>query len=386
MLAEFWADGPQSETPPGHWFSILNYVSDHPALEKRFNGTGPVLDDLEWDVKAYLSLGGAMHDAAITAWGIKGWYDYVRPVSAIREMASYGQSTDTTLSNYHPRGIPLVPGYIEVVTAQDDVVLRGFFDQHVGKIKIRCWRGPIYIFDPEHQTAGIDWIRAENWWPYQQPTFVTPPFSGYISGHSTYSRTAAELMTLLTGSAFFPGGMGEFYCAKNEFLEFENGPSEDLTLQWATYQDASDQTSLSRIWGGIHPPADDIPGRLIGLILGPQAFHKAAFLFNDCDDYAGQYVINRNIPRSANTFNSLGEAFRCLSECGISGAVTLHMHPWTMPYHDQIIVNNIPGNSINVPVFLRGNYKIIEIDPDIPFTISDEVVLYVNNLMLRPKN
>ncbi|MEZ4703388.1 MAG: hypothetical protein R2834_23865, partial [Rhodothermales bacterium] len=32
VLAEFWADGPDSETPPGHWFTILNYVNDHPAL------------------------------------------------------------------------------------------------------------------------------------------------------------------------------------------------------------------------------------------------------------------------------------------------------------------------------------------------------------------
>ena len=24
VLAEFWEDGPDSETPPGHWFVILN--------------------------------------------------------------------------------------------------------------------------------------------------------------------------------------------------------------------------------------------------------------------------------------------------------------------------------------------------------------------------
>lgn len=40
VLAEFWADGPASETPPGHWFTILNYVNDHPLLEKRFRGEG----------------------------------------------------------------------------------------------------------------------------------------------------------------------------------------------------------------------------------------------------------------------------------------------------------------------------------------------------------
>ena len=73
VLAEFWADGPETETPPGHWFTILNYVNDHPLFEKRFRGEGPILDDLEWDVKAYFALGGAVHDAAVSAWGIKGW-------------------------------------------------------------------------------------------------------------------------------------------------------------------------------------------------------------------------------------------------------------------------------------------------------------------------
>ena len=61
-------------------------------------------------------------------------------------------------------------------------------------------------------------------------------------------------MTQLTGDAFFPGGMSEFHVGRNEFLVFEEGPSVDMTMQWATYRDASDQTSLSRIWGGIHPP------------------------------------------------------------------------------------------------------------------------------------
>jgi hypothetical protein len=50
VLAEFWADGPDSETPPGHWFTILNYVSDHPQFEKKMNGIGSVMDNLEWDI------------------------------------------------------------------------------------------------------------------------------------------------------------------------------------------------------------------------------------------------------------------------------------------------------------------------------------------------
>ncbi len=286
VLAEFWADGPDSETPPGHWFTIANYVSDHPQVVKQLGGVGPVLPDLEWDVKLYLTLGGTMHDVAIAAWGAKGWYDYIRPISAIRYMAGKGQSSDPGLPSYDPHGITLKPGVIELVTEQSvqpgerHEHLAGFANSNVGKIAIYAWRGPDFIVDPETDTAGVDWILAENWWPYQRPSFVTPPFAGYVSGHSTYSRAAAEVMTLFTGDAYFPGGVGEFLAPQNEFLVFEEGPSVDVTLQWATYRDASDETSISRIYGGIHPTADDIPGRLMGAVIGPEAFEHANRYFS----------------------------------------------------------------------------------------------------------
>ncbi len=278
ILAEFWADGPASETPPGHWFTILNYVSDHPLLEKRFSGTGPILSDLEWDVKCYLALGGAMHDCAVNIWGIKGYYDYIRPISAIRYMAWKGQSSNASLPSYDPHGLPLVPGKIELIEAGD--ALAGNRDENVGKIKIYAWKGPDYIVNPETDIAHVGWILGTRWWPYQRPTFVSPPFAGYLSGHSTFSRAAAETMTLLTGSEYFPGGMGVFDANQNEFLVFEEGPTETIELQWATYRDASDQCSLSRIWGGIHPPIDDIHGRIIGHKIGVDSYTLALDYFN----------------------------------------------------------------------------------------------------------
>ncbi len=279
VLAEFWADGPDSETPPGHWFVILNEVMDHPQFARNFEGVGPELPPLEWDVKTYFTLGGAMHDAAIAAWGVKGWYDYLRPLSAIRAMADRGQSSDAALPSYHVDGIPLVPGYIELVASGDP--LEGANGENVDKIKLFTWRGPDYIADPAVDEAGVGWILAENWWPYQRPSFVTPPFAGYVSGHSTYSRAAAEVLTALTGSEYFPGGMSGFEVTANEFLVFEEGPSVDMTLQWATYRDAADQCSLSRIWGGIHPPGDDMPGRRMGELIGIDAFEKARTYFSN---------------------------------------------------------------------------------------------------------
>lgn len=277
ILAEFWADGPDSETPPGHWFTILNYVSDHPLFEKRFGGTGPILNDLEWDVKSYLTLSSAMHDLAINLWGIKGYYDTVRPVSALRYMASKGQSSDATLSSYDPHGLPLVPGRFELIESGDP--LTGENDENLGKMKIYSWRGPDFIDDPEVDTAHVGWILGTHWWPYQRPTFVSPPFAGYLSGHSGFSRAASEVMTLITGSPYFPGGMGVFQANDNEFLVFEEGPTQDIELQWATYYDASDQCSLSRIWGGIHPPMDDIKGRIIGHKVGHDVYELALDYF-----------------------------------------------------------------------------------------------------------
>lgn len=277
VLAEFWADGPDSETPPGHWFTILNYVSDHPLSKKTFGNSTRELQALEWDVKSYLTLSGAMHDVAINIWGIKGYYDYIRPISAIRYMASKGQSTDMALPNYHPHGLPLIENLIAVISEGD--ALAGSNNQHLGKIKVKSWKGPDFINDPAMDVAGVDWILGTRWWPYQRPSFVTPPFAGYLSGHSAFSRAASEVLTLITNDAFFPGGMGVFDVAQNEFLVFEQGPSESFSLQWATYRDASDQTSLSRIWGGIHPPIDDIKGRIIGDKIGKEAFDFASTYF-----------------------------------------------------------------------------------------------------------
>jgi hypothetical protein len=280
VLAEFWADGPTSETPPGHWNTIANYVVDNPLFERRFEGTGPILDPLEWDVKMYLAVNGAVHDAAIGAWGTKRVYDSVRPISMIRWMGGLGQSSDPLGPSYHPDGLPLEPGLVEVITAASSApgerheALAGY----VGEVAILAWPGA--PADPLTQYSGVHWMRAKEWVPYQRSTFVTPPFAGYISGHSTYSRSAAEVLRRLTGTPYFPGGLGEFTAPQDNFLAFEVGPSTTVTLQWATYYDAADQAGISRLWGGIHIRADDFAGRILGSTIGADAFDRARTHFD----------------------------------------------------------------------------------------------------------
>jgi hypothetical protein len=290
IISEFWADGPDSETPPGHWNTLANYVTDHPdrgPLE--LGGEGRELDLLEWEVKLYLALNGAVHDAAISAWGTKHYYDSSRPITLIRFMGGLGQSSDPDGPSYDPDGLPLVPGLIELITAESTAP--GERHEHlwrrVGEIAIRAWQGE--PDDPATEIGGVGWIRAVEWMPYQASNFVTPPFPGYTSGHSTFSRAAAEVLAAFTGSDYFPGGMGTFTAYRNEYLRFEEGPTETVTLQWATYSDAADEAGLSRRHGGIHPWYDDFPGRVQGEDVGLSAFERALVFYNR-DEKGKAYV------------------------------------------------------------------------------------------------
>ena len=298
-LSEYWADGPSSETPPGHWIKIVNTVNDHPMLEKRWEGTGPILDDLQWDVRCYLTMGGALHDAAVACWSAKGFYDYTRPIMAIRYMADHGQASDPMLPNYNPAGFPLIPGHIELVEAGDP--LAGVNDEFVGEVKLWAWLSP--PTDPLTQISGVGWILAKKWWTYQKSNFVTPPFPGFYSGHSTFSRTAAEVLTRITGDEYFPGGMSSFSATQNSFLAAEDGPSTDIVMQWAKYQDAADQCSLSRIYGGLHPPQDDITGRKVGAVIGPEAFEFANNLILASVPHVASIVLSDDLITDADAGN-----------------------------------------------------------------------------------
>ncbi len=71
-IAEYWADGPNSELPPGHWGLFATFVST------RDNHS---IDD---DAKMFFAMNSALLDASVWSWGIKRQYDYIRPVSSIR--------------------------------------------------------------------------------------------------------------------------------------------------------------------------------------------------------------------------------------------------------------------------------------------------------------
>ena len=278
VLAEYWADGPNSETPPGHWNVIANRVADNTNTVKRIGGTGPVVDDLEWDVKVYFAVNAALHDAACAAWSLKRYYDGGRPIEWIRYMGQYGESTDTNSYSYSINGLPLTANVVELTTASSTAPGGRHQGLPAGMVVINAWAGQ--PTNPATQYSGVHWMVPSKWYPYQKATFVTPAFPGYISGHSTFSRSAAEVLAGITGSPFFPGGLDGFTAAANAFLTFEQGPSQTVQLQWGTYYDASDQAGISRLYGGIHISVDDLTGRVIGSQVGQNVWALAQRYFD----------------------------------------------------------------------------------------------------------
>ena len=74
VIAEYWADGPSSELPPGHWNLFAQFISS------RDN------HDLDDDVKMFFAMTNAIFDASICCWEAKRHWDYVRPVTAIHHL------------------------------------------------------------------------------------------------------------------------------------------------------------------------------------------------------------------------------------------------------------------------------------------------------------
>jgi len=213
MIAEYWADGPHSELPPGHWNLFAQFVSrrDHHGVQSH---------GIELDVKLLFALTNAISDAGCCAWDNKRTFDSVRPITAIRTLFR-GQA-------------------------------------------VRAWAGP---------NQGTKTIDGAAWFPYQPTSFPTPPFPEYSSGHSNFSAAGAEILRLFSGSDRF--GASAVIPAGSSRIEPRDVPSNDVTLSWATFSDAASQAGMSRRFGGIHFEQGDLNARMTGRIAARMAWQQA---------------------------------------------------------------------------------------------------------------
>lgn len=119
QIALFWADGAGTETPPGHWNSIAHDVSAARGLS------------LAQNARLFALLDMALADAAICAWDAKYAYNDWRPITAIRNAATDGNSATSQDATWTPLlATPPFPTYTSghsTFSSAAATVLAGYF-------------------------------------------------------------------------------------------------------------------------------------------------------------------------------------------------------------------------------------------------------------------
>jgi hypothetical protein len=123
-IAKFWADGPGSFTPPGHW----NQIAQGIAVEKH--------NTLQENARLFALVNLAVADAGIVAWDAKYTYNQFRPIQGIRQGATDGSAVGWTLD---PTWTPLLttpnfPDYISghsTFSGAGSTILAALYGDHV---------------------------------------------------------------------------------------------------------------------------------------------------------------------------------------------------------------------------------------------------------------
>ena len=175
QIAKFWSDGQGTYTPPGAW----NAIADQAAESQGYSlaATAQLLGELNI----------AMADSAIAAWNVKYTDNTWRPITAIQNAHSIGNSAITQNSSW-------------------------------------------------------------------QPLLITPNFPEYVSGHSTFSAAAAEVLTSFFGA--------------NYAFSTTSSSLPGVTRSYTSFWDAANEAGMSRIYGGIHFSFSNTDGLTLGTEVG----------------------------------------------------------------------------------------------------------------------
>jgi membrane-associated phospholipid phosphatase len=190
------------------------------------------LDD---DVKLLFIASNAILDASIATWDAKYFYDYVRPITAIRVLG------DRLISAWRPRSLSLALAYstpAALAETKNSVVV----------------------------PAGLGEVHAADWEPY----LPTPPFPSYVSGHSAFTAAWARAMELATGKSDF-----NFKTTVRRLYVEQRELAQPVTLSYPTFAAAAEASGISRIWAGIHWPVDNERGQELGRKVGENVWRRA---------------------------------------------------------------------------------------------------------------
>ena len=237
IVAEFWADGPASTLPPGHWHEITMDMS-----ERRHLSGNETLQLLFVQAQA-------VFDAGIASWTAKRFYDSARPITAIQCLYE-GQTVKSWIAPYKGVGdknasiwIPyqdvkfVTPPFGEFVSGHSTfseasaTVLRNYFGSD------------------EYGATHTVKAGESNF----EPKVDDPNDPQFVDGLTNVPNTGPE---------------SEGYV-----------PREDVVLSWDTFSEASEEAGNSRLVGGIHIQAGNLGGKILGGYVGEAVWQQYQSLF-----------------------------------------------------------------------------------------------------------
>jgi hypothetical protein len=218
VIAQYWEDGPGTETPPGHWCVFAQWLSRRDR------------HSLDTDAKVFFGLANALLDASITAWDAKRQWNSVRPITAVRWLKK-------------------------------------------GQL-IQAWGGP---YQGTKTIRGEDWLpyQRANFVTPAFPEYLSghSTFSAaaaMLLKTATGSDTFGMSVTIAAGSS----------TVEPRTATQPGVPAAPVTLSWKSFTAAADQAGISREYGGIHFNDGDFEARQAGEDVGLLVWSKAEGYFN----------------------------------------------------------------------------------------------------------
>jgi hypothetical protein len=210
VIALYWADGPDTTAPPGHWYRVMNNLTIA-------RGMG-----LTRTVKLFFLVTNAVSDAGILTWAAKRLYDSSRPVTVIPCLYAYTQ--------------------------------------------LKSWKGP---YQGVQMIDAFKWIPYQDYFFVTPPFAEWPSGHSSFSGAATQAMklffNKDESLGLYAivkegSSSIEPkiayGSTGYIFNVTNvpnkgpETVGYS--PAKDFELYWHKMSDAAQCAANSRLFGGIH--------------------------------------------------------------------------------------------------------------------------------------
>ena len=217
IIAEFWAGGPGTVTPPGMLVVFLDIYMRSNAV------------DLLKEIKSYVTVCTALYQASICAWRLKRDHLQARPVQKIRQY-EYEKSLSQSW-NKKTEGQYWIP-YQELnfVTPPFPDFVSGHSSFSSASSKILC-----YLFETDTINLKMPVIN---------------------------NNIVQYLSPVLTMTKNF--SMNNIFILPNRSTIETDALQTSVSLNWNTWNDIARSAGKSRLYGGIHIESSNQAGQLLG--------------------------------------------------------------------------------------------------------------------------